>query len=607
MIKKVAPPPTLTTSEWADAERKLSPESSAEPGTWKTSRAPYQKGMLDAVNDPHIRRVVVMSSAQVGKTEILLNTVGYFIHHDPAPILLLQPTLEMAETFSKDRLTPMVRDTPALRGKLKDNKSKDSNNTLLHKKFPGGQITLAGANSPASLASRPIRIILCDEVDRYPKSAGSEGDPVNLADKRSTTFFNRKTILVSTPVIKGDSKIESEYQASDQRKYHVPCPFCGEVQVLKWKNLIWDRGPETAKYKCEHCEGLISEKHKASMLAKGKWIAEKEFNGVAGFHINELYSPWSSWANMVRDFLIIKDNPQTLQTWVNTALGETWEQKGDSPDWERLYERRENYPVGCVPNGVLFLTAGADVQNDRIEVEVVGWGRDKQSWSIDYRVFYGNTADDAAWKKLDELLNETFETESKLRLPIRILAVDSGFNTQSVYHWCRRHSISRVIAIKGNEKSNMSVGTASAVDINLKGTKYRNAFKIFPIGVNVLKSELYGWLKLSKPVEGEPYPPGYCHFPEYGSEFFKQLTAEHIVRRVVRGYSRFVWEKIRGRNEALDCRIYARAAATVFGLDRFKDHHWERLESEIGSQSPPQKRRIKIKRRPSTWMEERDW
>ena len=281
-LASFAPPPDLTISEWADQFRYLSPEASAEPGRWNTDRAPYQRGIMDAISHPETETVVLMTSAQIGKTAILENVVGYFVSQDPSPTLLLQPTLEMAATFSKDRLAPMLRDTPSLRGLVKDARARDSGNTQLHKQFPGGHITMTGANSPANLASRPIRVVLCDEVDRYPESAGTEGDPVALARKRSATFWNRKIVLTSTPTIKGLSRIEQAYLASDQRRYWVPCPDCGEHQVLSWANVRWDEDqPETAHYVCEHCGSCIDEQHKPPMLQRGEWRASAPFKGAA--------------------------------------------------------------------------------------------------------------------------------------------------------------------------------------------------------------------------------------------------------------------------------------------------------------------------------------
>lgn len=603
----IKPPPKLKVSEWADRERRLSPEASAEPGKWHTDRAPFQREIMDAVNDIFTYRIVVMCSAQVGKTEILLNTLGYYMENDPAPTLFIQPTLDMAEGFSKDRLAPMFRDTPCLQNKVRDNRQKQSNNTLLHKKFPGGHITLAGANSPSSLASRPIRIVLCDEVDRYPKSAGHEGDPVSLAEKRTTTFFNSKVLLMSTPVTKGDSKIESEYEASDKRRFYVPCPHCRHKQVLKWGNITWDKdNPEDVHYRCEHCDVLIEEKYKEQMIRDGVWRAEKPFKGVAGFHLNELYSPWSSWKKIVREFLKVKNNPETLKTWVNTTLGETWEEKGDVPDYERLYERREDYKIGTLPDGVLFLTCGVDIQGDRLEAEVVGWGRGKESWSIEYRVMYGSPQETEVWRQLDKLISEQYLFEDGRTLPIQITAVDSGYSTQEVYNYCRKYPSNRVIAIKGSETMRVPIGPGSAVDLRVGGRRHARGFKVFPVGVNVLKSELYGWLKLPKPEDGKPFTNGYCHFPQYDMEFFKQLTAEKLIKRTVRGYSKYSWEKTRPRNEALDRRVYARAAASFYGMDRWQEHHWNTIANQLGSKTQKTLENVpkkgKIKRRPSKFL-----
>ena len=333
-------PPKLTISEWADLYRYLSPEASAEPGKYKTSRAEYQRGIMDAFSDPQVTRIVVMSSAQVGKTEILNNIVGYYIDQDPSTILNLQPTLEMAQTWSKDRLAPMVRDNPCLTKKVKSSKSKDSDNTILHKLFPGGHITMVGANSPAGLASRPIRIVLCDEVDRYPVSAGAEGDPVNLAIKRTTTYWNKKIGLFSTPTIKGVSRIEKAFAESDQRYYYVPCPHCGVYQRLRWGHVKYSKDNiKEAYYECEHCGGHLSDSDRYRAIARGYWEAQEEFKGVAGFHLNELYSPWRKLADIVQDFLDAKDKPDTLKTWVNTSLGETWEEAGESVDPDSLESR----------------------------------------------------------------------------------------------------------------------------------------------------------------------------------------------------------------------------------------------------------------------------
>ncbi|MBM3556076.1 MAG: terminase, partial [Alphaproteobacteria bacterium] len=329
-------------------------------------------------------------------TEILANTVGYHIEQDPAPIMVVMPTERDAETWSKDRFAPMARDTSCLTGLIADPRSRDGNNKILHKKFPGGHLTLVGANAPSGLASRPIRILLCDEIDRYPFSAGAEGDPVNLARKRTVTFWNRKIVLVSTPTLRGASRIETAFAESDQRRFWVPCPDCGRHQVLAWDRVHWDKAPsgvhrpETARYQCIHCDASWSDARRWAAIRQGEWRTERPFNGVAGFHLNEIYSSWVRFETMVRSFLSAKDQgDEAMKTFVNTSLGETWIETGEAPDWQRLYERREDWQIGTVPSGGLFLTAGADVQKDRIEVSVWAWGRGLTSWFVDHIVIDG--------------------------------------------------------------------------------------------------------------------------------------------------------------------------------------------------------------------------
>jgi phage terminase large subunit GpA-like protein len=581
---RMAPPPPMTVSEWADEYRRLSPESSAEPGRWRTDRAPYMRGIMDAISDPRVRRVSVKASAQVGKTELILNVIGYHVDYDPCPMLLVQPSLDLAEAFSKDRLAPMIRDTPALRGKVRDARSRDSDNTLLHKKFAGGQITMAGSNAPSSLASRPVRKVLLDEVDRYPHSAGTEGDPATLAEKRMTTFFNRQAIWTSTPTIKGRSRIDDAWEASDKRRFHLACPRCQAWQWLKWAQIRWDEGrPSSARYHCESCGEEIPESQKLELLKRGRWIAEGDFHGSAGFHLNELYSPWRRFEQIVSDFLEAKKNPETLKVWVNTSLGECWEQQGEAPEWKRLYDRREAYSSGSVPSGVRFLTAGVDVQKDRLEWEVKGWGRDKQNWSIERGKIFGDTSGPLPWQELDALLSKQWRHDCGVLIGVRMLAVDSGFNTQAVYNWARRHPGNRVLAIKGQDSAQVMVGAPSPVDVTVDGRKLKRGFRVWPIGVSLIKSELYGLLKLEKPLDGQAYPAGFCHFPaDYDDEYFQQLTAEKIVTRTVRGYARHVWEKMRERNEALDLAVYNRAAANAVGIDRFNEHQWQAMAVGMG-------------------------
>ena len=512
---------------------------------------------MDAVNDPDVNTVVIMSCAQIGKTELLNNVVGYYVDFDPSPILVLQPTLAMAQTWSKDRLSPMLRDTPALRFKVKPASTRDSGNTLLHKPFPGGHITMAGANSPASLASRPIRLLLCDEVDRYPPSAGSEGDPVSLARKRTSTFWNSKDILTSTPTIKGVSRVEQEYELSDKRQYHVPCPHCGEFQALVWANVIFDiKKPEEVHYACAHNGCVIEETDKMAMINEGEWIPQAEFKGRAGFHINELYSPWRSWAQIVKDFLEAKDRPETLKTWTNTCLGECWEEKGDSVGFEGLSQRIEAYDNETLPNDILFITAAADVQGDRIEVLSQGWGQDFEHWDIEHKLFFGDPAGKAVWAELDDWLKKTYQVAGR-GLKIACTAIDSGgHHTEHVYNFCKPRQGRRIFAIKGSSQYYAPIAS--------KPTQTgKQRVMLHQIGTDSAKDTiLMSWLKIEEPG------PGYIHFPsDVDEEYFRQLTAEERFTEYYRGRKRLKWKKRRERNEILDLHVYNYAAYVILNPD----------------------------------------
>lgn len=598
----VRPPPLLTVSQWADRYRQLSPESSAEPGQWRTDRAPYAREVMDCLS-PYsgYERVVMMTSAQISKTEIGLNLTGFIIDQDPGPVLVVNPTVEMSQAWSKDRLAPMLRDTPALRSKVAASKARTGENTLMQKTFRGGHITLAGANSPAGLAARPIRYLILDEVDRYPPSAGAEGDPVLLAVKRTTTFWNRKILMVSTPTIAGKSRIEAEFLLSDQRRYWVPCPECGEKQVLKWPQVRWPKDePDKAVYVCEHCGAGIGSHRKLAMLSRGEWRAENSDSKIAGFHINELYSPWRSFGETARAFVEAQGKPDQLRTFVNTSLGETWQERGEAPDWQRVYERREDYIPGMVPAGGLLLTAGVDTQDDRLEVSIWAWGRNRERWLVDHRILHGIPADGASFAALDEILLEEFEHALGGSLPIRMTAIDTaGHFTQHVYAWCRKHAHDSVVGIRGEPTQGAAlVGRPKGQDIKLGGTVIKGGLRVYPVYGSVAKSELYADLKKPAPMDGEDYPEGYVHLPRMDAEYCQQLCAEQLVtRRDRRGYSTTEWQKLRDRNEALDCAVYARAAAALVGIDRFSAARWDEYEAAltpvvVADQAPvPQPRR----------------
>jgi len=552
-INLIKPPPHLTISQWANKFRFLSTESSSEAGKFETSRAIFQAEIMDSINDPAIQEVVVMSCSQVGKTEILLNAIGYYIAYAPAPILMVQPTLEMARAWSQDRLAPMIRDSFILQDRVAEVKSKDSGNTVLHKIFDGGHITACGANSPASLASRPIKIVLCDEIDRYPPTAGTEGNPVMLAKRRSATFWDSKLVLTSTPTVKGASAIEEAYGQSDQRKFYVPCHKCRKLQVLKWANVKWEKNkPDTAKYICEYCNIAWTDFQRIQNISKGKWKATEKFNGRAGFFLNGLYSVWVTMEEAVREFLMAKKMPETLRVFVNTYLGESWEDEGERIDELGLYERREDYQIH---NNIVLLTAGVDIQDDRIEVEVVGWGLEEETWSIDYHIIFGDPSANNIWQELDMILTKTYELPNKTKLKIVSTCVDSGHHTNMVYKFCKPRYARRVFAIKGMGGEGKSI--ASRPNRN-------NIAKVplFSIGVDTAKELIYSRLRI------KDYGAGYCHFPvRYNEEYFRQLTAEKVISKYRRGFRKREWVLMRPRNEALDCRVYAVSAFILLNAD----------------------------------------
>lgn len=591
-----APPPKLTISEWANNFRFLSSESSAEPGRYSTKKAPYQRGIMDAMSDPRVSRVVFMAGSQIGKSEILNNILGYYIDYDPCPILVMQPTLQMAEAYSKDRIFPMLRDTPVLT-RYFNLRSRSGDNTLLHKLFPGGNLTLVGANSPASLASRPKKILAADEIDRFPISAGDEGSPLALARKRLATYKEKKKeIDVSTPTMKGISAIEKEFELSDKRYYHVPCPHCKEHIVLDWNQMDWDdKDFMSARYICQLCDAIIEESHREWMIQEengAQWIATAPFTGTAGFHINELYSPWRRFWEIVKDYLEIAEDSQKMKVFTNTSLGLPWEEKGESPEHKKIHSRREVFNAQ-VPKGVLFLTCGVDVQKDRVELQIIGWGRNRERWPIDTRVLNGRPEDPEVWEELDKVLYEQFEHESGSLLMIRAMAIDSGYATTDVYSWARKHPSNRVIVVKGVETQQSILSAAKNIDVRKDGKKINRGLKIWTVGTDLAKSELYGQLKIEKPSESElmesggKFPSGYIHFPmHFEEDYFIQLTAEALVPRTIRGFTKYVWVKLIPRNEALDTFVYARAAASFCGMDRFKERNWTDLEQSLLDSKP---------------------
>ncbi len=531
---------------------------------------------MDAVSDPGVKSVVCITSAQVGKTESILNCIGFHIAQDPAPILVVQPTLSMAQSFSKDRLAPMLRDTPALKGKVQDPRSRDSGNTTLHKVFPGGHITVAGANSAAGLASRPVRIVLCDEVDRYPPSAGTEGDPVKLAAKRAQTFWNSKLVMLSTPTIKGVSRIEAAFEESDKRRFFVPCPDCDEHQALRWKQVRWEEDrPETAVYVCEHCGSVWDDNQRLRAIRCGEWRAEGAFRGSAGFHLSELYSSWSTLGDIAENFLEAKKLPETLKTFVNTSLGESWEDAGEGIDDVDIWSRREGYTATAMPLGVLVLTAGVDVQDDRIEIEVTGWGLDEESWSVDHIVLTGDPSTSMLWNDLDNALSRRYRREDGREHRIAASCVDTGGHyTQAAYDFCRPRYGQRVYAIKG------MAGMGRPVWPKRPSKNNSGRLPLFLVGVDAAKDVVFGRLKVNQPG------PGFCHFPaHYDDEYFHQLAAERVITRYRKGIPFREYIRVRKRNEALDLRVYSYAAFVSLNADlhRIAERDQAVLVGDVGN------------------------
>ena len=601
----LVPDPLLSVSEWSDRHRMLSSKASSEPGRWRTSRTPYLKEIMDCLSPTSpVERVVFMKAAQLGATEMGSNWIGYVIHHAPGPMMAVWPTVEMAKRNSKQRIDPLIEESPILKELIAPARSRDSGNTILAKEYRGGVLVMTGANSAVGLRSMPVRYLFLDEVDGYPLDVDGEGNAVALAEARTRTFARRKIFIVSTPTIAGVSTIEREYEASDQRRYFVPCPHCGHRQWLRFEQLRWERGengtfPETAAYICESCEVPIPEHHKTWMLEHGEWRPMAEGNNrTAGFHLSSLYSPigWRSWKDIAIAWerAISKESGSSaeIKTFKNTELGETWVEEGEAPDWQRLLERREDYRIGTVPVDGLMLTAGADVQKDRIEVSVWAFGRGKESWLVEHRVLMGDTARDEVWQSLAAVMRETWTHETGCQMTLSRLALDTGFATQEAYAFVRSVRDVRLMAVKGVARGAALVGTPTAVDATTGGKKLRRGIKVFSVAGGIAKLEFYNNLRKSPEVAEDGvtirYPAGFVHLPKVDAEFLQQLCGEQLItRRDRNGFAIREWQKMRERNEALDCYVYARAAAAASGLDRFEDRHWRELERQLGL-SPPE-------------------
>ena len=595
------PEQPLTVSEWADKHRRLSSKASAEPGPWRTGRTPYLREPMDCLSSSSpVQRVVMMFAAQTGKTEAGSNWLGYVIDHAPGPMLCVQPTVEMAKRLSKQRLESMITDTPCLAAKIAPSRARDSGNTMFSKDFTGGIMLLTGANSSTGLRSAPCRYLFADEVDAYPSDVDGEGDPVALAERRTTTFARRKILLTSTPTVKDFSRIEAEYLRSDQRRFYVPCPSCGGMQWLQWPRLKWDaKRPGDVRYQCEHCSERFEENHKPAMLAAGEWRATAPSDGrTAGFQLSGLYSPlgWCSWEQLVDDFLRAKSDAPALKAFVNTRLAETWEEDyAAAVSADGLMTKRLAYESGTCPDGVVLLTCGVDVQDNRLAVSVWGWGEGETGWLIWHQELMGDPTQTEVWGQLDQVLVTEWATTAGKALKVSQVAVDSGGHcTHEVYRYVRDRVRQNVVAIKGSSRRNSpAVGKGTKVDVSYQGRVLKRGVTLYQLGTDTIKTTLFGRLR-----HNEAGGVGTLHFGMAADEdYFKQLTSERQALRYHRGFPIREWVKKAGdRNEALDCVVYAYAAMLLFSRRMNRATMWQQLADQLeqGKKTP-----LRSKRQPA--------
>ena len=558
------PPEELTRSEWAENYRRLSPEASSKAGgLFSFDMFPWQREPLNMIDNPEYGRMCLQWASQLtGKTETVNNIVGSQVYMDPCAILMIQPTVDLAQTWSKDRCDTMFRDTPCLRDRIKPAKSRDSGNTILHKQFPGGRLTIIGANAPRQLASRPIKIVLADEVDGFPASAGKEGDPIKLAEKRTESFSDAFMILVSTPLIKGESRIEREFLASDQRFWNVPCIRCGRHQVFSWGQVRWDDDdPHSARMECQHCQAELDDKARRTMAAGGEWVPTYPERKILGYQLNGINAllpakrPWKTrMEQMVAEHIESQRSEEERKTWLNTFMAETYEPPADKHDPHELIQRRENYPAE-VPSGALILIKSVDVQKDRLEVFTAGYGLGDECWAIDYHVIAGDPSKRAVWKELTDDIATEYTHENGHILTASLTAVDEGYKRDMVRNWVKKHRGS-AIAVKGDAKAGALLFRTQK--------KFVQGLRPYHIGTDTAKDQLFAELTIDE------HGPGYHHFPlddqKFGSEYFEQLTAEQC-RTVYdkQGFPKRVWSLPKGaRNEALDLAVYAKGAWKIY-------------------------------------------
>lgn len=574
-------PPRMTVTEWADHNRILTSSESSQPGQWRTELVPFLREIMDCLSPfSPVQRVAFMKSTQVAGTESLLNWVGAVIDLYPGPMLVVEPTIEIAELWSKQRLANMVVASPTLSKKIRPARSRDSGNTTLLKEFPGGLLRIAGGNSATSLRSMPVRFLGLDEVDAYPDDVDGEGDPVRLAEERTNNFPRRKVFLISTPTVHGASRIEREWELSDQRRYHVPCPHCGHKQPLRWSHLIWNEDLSAAWYRCEECSSTIDEHNKTWMLANGEWVPTYPERLVRGYHINSLYSPIGlgrTWLERARQWVEAQGKPLLLKSFINTALGEPWEDRSNQLKHNDVQARAEPYKLRTIPRGCLLLTCGVDVQDNRLAICLLGWGRNETAWVLDWFELPGSPADDTLWAKLDQYLATPVLNQFDIPMRIEAVAVDTGGHyTHAVYNFCRVRAHRRILAIKGETQPNRPIlGKPTAQDVNWQGKLVANGVQLWKVGTDTAKTAILNRLQLDSEA---PVHERRIHFSQdLDEEYYLQLTAEVFDPEKNR------WRKRRERNEALDCFVYGYAAALHpdLRIHTAREADWRRLEEVL--------------------------
>jgi phage terminase large subunit GpA-like protein len=558
-MARMAPPPRLLPSEWAERSVYV-PVGNAIPGLIRFDNAPYQREPLDMTINPDCHRITLMWGAQVGKTMLALCAQAYRIEQRPSSQIMMQPSQGDLETWLETKFNPLVEANDKLRALIAKPRGRDGVNNQKMKSYPGGFIMFSWSGSPKTMRGRSAPFVVCDETDGYDRT--HEGHPVGLLWQRAATFGDQRLLMeISTPTIKGGSWIEAAHNQGDGRRFHVPCPHCGESQPLEWAQVRWDKAedgthlPESAGYVCTGCGKEWADHERIGAIRRGSWVAQRPFRGHASYHLSELYSCFRKLSDIVQSFLD-KKAAGDVQTFVNVSLAETWEEEGDQVESSTLIARAEAFAAPA-PAGVAVITAGVDMQADRLEVEVVGWGLGEESWSIDYRVLWGDPMRPEVWSALDDLLDETFEHEVGAKLGISAACLDTGGTegmTQAAYEYARGGGRRRLFAIKGVGGWGRPVVGPPA---RRRGRRVR-AVDIFPVGVDEAK------MIVSQRWRVEEQGPGYCHIPlDRSPEWAEQATAEALRRRVVKGFTRREWHKTRDRNEALDCRVYAYAALKI--------------------------------------------